>query len=606
MIARVLEAEDNHQFIETGSSSVLKRSFSPPGELKMRSRICVEVILLLSLCGANANAQLYRILQYASPGEQMGNTLVKADLNHDGKPDVVGLSNQQTQSGYITAVLADGKGGFLAYHAFSSELKNLTTLAVGDFNADGFPDVVVTGVDSITGAAAVEVMLGLGDGTFQDATVYDYATAGSLGRSVTGDFNGDGKIDVAVLGTTNTVAVFPGKGDGSLGLPIVTTTTASLASSCVAAADFNNDGNLDLTIGTRVLLGKGNGHFQQPNNVPDGNCGVAIADFNHDGFLDLVTGSLNFEDIRVHLGNGTGKFDAGTTYFTGHTAGATLRIADFNDDGVPDIAVLNGGDSDITILMNQGAGVFNIGKTWNCGPTCSTFLVGDFGQDKTLDMVVPLVGHLGLIVGSGKGMFHDGIAYNDQIVASATTGTFIAADVNNDHKTDLVFNSVIELGNGDGSFQTAIPFPSGCNATTVGDFNHDGKLDIAGPGANSLGVAVCLGMGDGTFGNPVVYDQGIQHELVLAGDFNNDGKLDLCASDQNGVSVLFGKGNGKFQSAYPPGSVALSLRSYLATSTRMAILIWLLVTSYGLARARAHSCMALACRSEVHTWLPWT
>jgi FG-GAP-like repeat len=508
-------------------------------------------LLFLSQLPLSANAQFYNPKEY-DRGSGFS-TILKSDLNNDGKPDVVGFSFTKTA---VIAALGDGTGGFLNFKSTPvTNLNNPNNLAVGDFNGDGFPDVVVSGSDPITGAAAIGVMLGNGDGTFQATTVYRGSISGSFYSGAAGDFTANGKIDVAVQGQNN-ITVFPGKGDGTFGAPISTTNGGGLTE-CLAAADFNGDGKLDLTTGTHVLLGKGNGRFQAPITVPAGNCGVAVADLNHDGILDLVTGSLNFEQVSVHLGNGTGKFDRGTTYQTGHTAGSAIQVADFNGDGSPDLAVLNGGDSDVTILLNHGDGTFTVGKTWNVGPDdrFNGLIAGEFSQNNKADLVVaPYPGVLGVILGNGDGTFQTELSQSDQLLKINIFQTHIGADVNNDHKQDLVFSNEVSLGNGNGSFREAIPFPKGCYATTVGDFNDDGKLDIAGPaynGSNSVGVVVCLGKGNGSFGNPVVYDQGIQHNLVLAGDFNNDGKLDLAASDQGGISILLGNGNGSFGSGIP-------------------------------------------------------
>jgi hypothetical protein len=518
--------------------------------MKMRFRILVVMTLLLPLLPIGANAQFYRLKQF-DKGIDL-TIMLKADLNNDGKPDVVGMNSSSS----VAAALGDGKGGFSAFKTTPiTGLKNPSkfTFIVGDFNGDGFPDVVVSGSDPVTGLPAIGVMLGNGDGTFQATTVYISKGSASFASGAAGDFTGHGKIDVAIQ-AQNSISVFPGKGDGTFGAPIFTDT--GVLSGCTAAADFNGDGKLDLTTGKDVLLGKGNGTFQEPIPVPDGNCDVAVADLNHDGIPDLVTGTLNFTQVRVHLGNGTGKFDTGTPYQTGNTAGSGIQVADLNGDGSPDLAVLNGGDSDVTVLLNKGDGTFNVSKTWFSGPDdcCSFLLVGDYNQDnnKTLDLVVrPTGGPLGVILGNGDGTFQIELAQSDQLFGENRLATHIGADVNNDHKQDLVFSGEVSLGNGNGSFQEAIPYPKGCQATTVGDFNNDGRLDIAGPppnGSNSVGVIVCLGNGDGTFRNPAVYDQGVQHNFVLAGDFNNDGNLDLAASDQGGISILLGNGKGSFQS----------------------------------------------------------
>jgi FG-GAP-like repeat len=514
----------------------------------MSFRILFVMTLLLSLLPMNADAQFYDPTRYARGGSGLGNVIVKADLNNDGNSDVVGLGYGNEV--WVTAVLSNGGNGFLpAQNSPVTNLENPSNLTTGDFNGDGFPDVVMSGIDPVTGVAAIGIMLGNGDGTFQAANVFDSPVGGIFGVIVTGDFNGDGNIDVAVQGpTSDSITVYPGTGSGDFDPPITTTTKVDISSTCITAADFNKDGKLDVTTGTKVLLGNGNGTFQSPLGVPDGDCGVAYADLNHDGFLDLVTGSVNYPNVRVHLGDGTGKFDAGTSYITGQVPGQSIKIAAFTGSpDAPDIAVLNGGDSDITILLNQGDGVFKVGQTWNCGPACGSFVVGSFHQKNELDMVAPALTGLAIIRGNGNGTFQDELAQNTE----PPSGQFLAADVNGDHKIDLVFTTAVEFGNGDGTFQSPIPFPTGCSATTVGDFNRDGKIDIAGPGPNSMGVAVCLGKGNGTFKNPVVYDQDVAHRVVLAGSFTNDGNLDLAASDEGGISILLGNGNGTFQAGIP-------------------------------------------------------
>jgi hypothetical protein len=517
----------------------------------MRSKIFAVMTLFLPLLPISANAPFYQLKVYGKAEGFI--TIVNVDLNHDGKPDVVGLNfNRATQLEYVTGALGNGKGGFLAFRdTLITNLNGAQSLSAADFNGDGFPDVVISGSDPVTGVPAIGVMLGNGDGTFQATTVYKSSVAGASGPVVTGDFTGHGKIDVAVP-FANTITVFPGKGNGTLGSPVSTTIAVSIE--CMAAADFNNDGKLDLTSGTAVLLGNGDGTFQSPLPVPGGSCNVAVADLNHDGNLDLVTGNPSSENIRVHLGNGTGKFDAGKTYHTGHTAGAVIQVADFNGDGSPDLAALNRDDDDVTVLLNKGDGTFTVGKTWNIGfgthSCCASLAVDDFNQDHKPDLAAIVnLGELSVILGNGNGTFQAEFAQNDQKFLQFLN-TQIAADVNNDHKEDLVFSGGVVLGNGDGSFRPAIPFPSGFYATTVGNFTSDGKLDVAGPGSNNTGgVSVCLGKGNGTFQNPVVYDQGVQHQFVLAGDFNNDGKLDLAASDQGGISILLGNGDGTFQNA---------------------------------------------------------
>ena len=139
---------------------------------------------------------------------------------------------------------------------------------------------------------------------------------------VLGDFNGDKKVDLVLFGEP--ITFFPGNGDGTFGSPVSSTVNYG-GSGCSATADFNKDGKLDITTGSEVLLGNGNGTFQSPIAVVNGTCGVAVGDFNNDGIPDLVTGdganARTGTKVRVFLGDGTGNFKTSTTYQTGNDAG---------------------------------------------------------------------------------------------------------------------------------------------------------------------------------------------------------------------------------------------------------------------------------------------
>jgi len=118
----------------------------------------------------------------------------------------------------------------------------------------------------------------------------------------------------------------------------------------------------------------------------------------------------------------------------------------------------------------------------------------------------------------------------------------------------------ILLGNGNGTFQPPVSYSIGSfgSGIVVGDFNHDGKLDLAAVSQGDSAVSVLLGNGDGTFQPQVEYASGTNSYYVTAGDFNADGNLDLAVTSENcqfvgtgcppgTISILFGNGDGTFQ-----------------------------------------------------------
>jgi FG-GAP-like repeat len=243
-----------------------------------------------------------------------------------------------------------------------------------DFNGDGKLDLVYVvpcpnGGNGCIGGQVV-VRLGNGDGTFQAAAAFLTAQSASTQSwptaFATGDFNGDGKVDLAVVNSYcepynclggGTVGILLGNGDGTF--QPATEVPVGNQPEWVVAADFNNDGRLDLVVpnvqdGTvSVLLGKGDGTFQSQVTFPvrkflNSNItrtDIAVADFNGDGKMDLAlidvdNTILRNDEISVYLGNGDGTFRLFTTIPWGIFPTAILT-ADFNGDGIPDLAAVD-------------------------------------------------------------------------------------------------------------------------------------------------------------------------------------------------------------------------------------------------------------------------
>src|SRR6267378_2390981 len=185
-------------------------------------------------------------------------------------------------------------------------------IAVGDFNGDGKADLAVVNF----GDWNVYVLLGNGDGTFQAARSVYFAPGGGFPWSIAaGDFNRDGKLDLAVSNYgDNSLSVLLGNGDGTFQAPLTSPVGTNPAQ--VTVGDFNGDGKLDLAVSSvanntvAVLLGNGDGTFRPAPSLTVGNgpAGVAVGDFNGDGKQDLAVANLNDNTLSVLLGNGDGTF----------------------------------------------------------------------------------------------------------------------------------------------------------------------------------------------------------------------------------------------------------------------------------------------------------
>ena len=234
-----------------------------------------------------------------------------------------------------------------------------TSLAVGDFNHDGKLDIAVIAGSSNENTLAI--LIGNGDGTFLPTSYY---TVGIGPLSVTtADFNHDGKLDLAVGSEANYIAVLLGNGDGTFQNAIESPSVPASVR-YVATGDFNKDGKIDLLMradgdAITVLLGNGDGTFQNALTTYAAFSveTVAVGDVNGDGKLDLVTGGTfgSTSTLNLWLGNGDGTFDYGEIYQDSEYP-TSLVLADFNHDGKLDLGIINLGD--IQVMLGNGDGAF--------------------------------------------------------------------------------------------------------------------------------------------------------------------------------------------------------------------------------------------------------
>lgn len=422
--------------------------------------------------GGTSNALPFEIsnatsaLGFGGPGLQSAGSCgaAVADLNLDGKADLI----TSDCSGVVSVRIGNGDGTFKAPVAYSIGSGTVQTLTLADLNGDGRVDVAATVFGKNGGESAISILLGNGDGTFQSHidTIVGFQSS-SLVSVVAADFNRDGRLDLAV-GDTNFAAIWVlvGNGDGTFQTALE---YPGMVADYLTLGDFNGDGKLDIAAGgttgvtstISLMLGNGDGTFQSPTNkTTSGSVSVTTADINDDGKLDLIaaSGSPGTQVIVVLLGRGDGTFDAERDYDVG-VAPHSVVIGDFNADGVIDAAVTNSCGSDIScnsnsastvsILLGNGDGTFqnHIDFPTNSGPTAMS--AGDFNGDGKPDLVIGGA-NIGILLQTTVGLSSGSLLFADQ--NGGTISPPQTVTVTNTASTALSISSITLGGVNPGDF----------------------------------------------------------------------------------------------------------------------------------------------------------
>jgi hypothetical protein len=549
----------------------------------------------------------------------LGRSLSAGDFNVDGKTDLaIGASVFSSSTGRVyifnggsmTAIMAATSANVIITGEATSQFGN--SLAVGDFNADGKTDLAVSASGYSTNTGRAYIFNGGSMTATMLATSANVIITGETTNNyfsytfASGDFNTDGKIDLAVgtYGyTTNTGRAYIFNG-GSMTATMAATsanviitgeTTNNYFGQIFTAGDFNADGKMDLAVGAfgyatstgRVYIFNGGSMTAtmaatSANVVVTGESGAAssfgkymgVVDINNDGKVDLVVGAPAYLNSmgKIYIYTNNEKAVVGEAVANSYL-GYVMTTGDFNADGKTDLAVgaygYNANAGRVYIFYNDGA-ITNASATADViisgelnGSFANSMVAGDFNADGKIDLAVGAyqfsssIGRVYIFNGGSMAATIAATSANSIISGEAVSVfgySLTSGDFNTDGKTDLAIGAYGYVTNTgrvyifNGGSMTATMAATTANVVitggfssgfgyflTVGDFNADGKIDLAVSASGSTGRAYIFNGGamtatmDATTANVVIDGQSSNFgSSLVAGDFNADGKIDLA------------------------------------------------------------------------------
>ena len=413
-----------------------------------------------------------------------------------------------------------------------------------DLNKDGIIDLV----SPLFRNHAIGVLMGIGDATFEEPQIYPAGTA--PWALAVADLNGDGFPDAvtgnSALGSRD-ISILLGKGDGSF--PRKGSFTTRINATSVAAADFNQDGRVDLLSAfesskrLEVRLGSANADFGSPTRiiVQGDPKSVAVDKVNNDDFLDLVAATNDPSQIELFTADGIGGYTPIPPLEIDRVP-ESLATGDFNQDGQLDYVVV--ASDDVSVYLRNPTKL-NPTARLAVGTNPISVSPGFLDGDIYLDLIViDSSSHQATVfLGLGDGTFGDPKHFPVGMEPQACQ----LRDVTDDHKLDLITvnrgtNDITILpGQGDGTFQTpgiTLPVGTAPTALSIGDLNRDGNQDIAVGNETTRDVSIYLGLGKGTFSSELRFAGARNLVHLFVGDINGDEWPDLIINALKETLVL--------------------------------------------------------------------
>ena len=388
----------------------MKRRSVRTSAVAFRPVVAIGALILVSSGALAQTPPAFLPAVLYDTGAAATESAVVADVDRDGHPDViVAIQNHSFGTGThgLAAVMrGNGDGTFGEAVTYDSGGGAPFSLAVADLNADGAPDIVMDNFCGLAGAGTcgpgtVGVLLNRGDGTFAGAVSWDL---GDSSQTIAiADVNGDGRPDLVAAASFLGVSVLLGNGDGTFQQPTFAGVGPIQARS-VAVADMNRDGRLDVVASgsdnsvspgrgaVAILPGNGDGTFQPPlatyeSGVTGGQANaVAVADLDGDGALDVAVANYADRTAGVLLGTGTGGLRPVVLYDSGGPFAWAVAIADVNGDAIPDLAVANYSGT-VGVLVGKGDGTFQTARAFTAALAAASVAAADLNHDGQPDLV---------------------------------------------------------------------------------------------------------------------------------------------------------------------------------------------------------------------------
>ena len=555
--------------LNTGTELLEGRSANVPAVIG--GTTSVGDVVLRPFVGA-----LYPGAAFATTDNQPPRFTTIADLNHDGKDDLLVASFN------AFVFLGDGDATLRSPLMVPYGMTPSSAPAVADVNRDGHLDFLLVDSGLLN---RLYLYLGNGDGSFQARRTLTISSSAKV--AAIDHFDSDGLLDIVTISGGH-VVLLRGNGDGTF-RPFEVGASSSQADRLVVA-DLNADGKKDLlhlpefTDTLSTLIGNGDGTFQAEQHIVlSGQIrDLAVADFNGDTRPDLVVSSNSPSILFVLLGNGGGTFGAPQSLLVGGPGGARpvpLFTTDIDGDGKLDIAVGLENAGAVAVLLGFGDGLFQPERWYAANTSVFDLAAADLDLDGNVDLVVTTVRNVTILRGLGNG------AFETQQFTEAPQPALALADMDGDGRLDAVtantfsntsLNAAVLPGLGDGTFAGRLRFTApGAAEIAVADLNGDGFKDVVTTGWTSATnpfswVSVMLGQGTGFLDPERRANGGFGARSLVVGDFNSDGRPDVVTSNGGRIGqevsyMLFFRGIGDGALAAPQqisaGNVPLTIRA---------------------------------------------